>query len=59
MTEEELRLEALKMALTYVTKRNEIEAQSSNTVKAYFNSKTVVDKAQEFEYYLRTGKSLY
>lgn len=59
MTDEERRVEALKMAMSYVNSRNKITAESSNTIKEYFTSKSVVNIAEEFEFYIRMGKPLY
>lgn len=57
MSEEERRVEALRLALTYVKVRT--ERATAVGVMQPPSSKEAVQIAEEFEYYLKHGKPIY
>lgn len=58
MTDEERRIEAMKLALTYVKIRTERQSAIGHMTTLIL-SNDVVKIAEEFEYYIRMGKPLY
>lgn len=58
MTDEKRRLEAMKLALTYVKIRTERQTAIGHMSSSIL-SNDAVKIAEEFEYYIRMGKPLY
>lgn len=59
MSDEERRVEALKLSLTYFKMKLERCNASVTTPQFSYTPNSIVKTAEEFEYYLKHGKPIY